>query len=252
MNKEFKKLLEDNATHILTGCSMVLTGATLGLGIRAGMKIREDLDELDEDADTLDKVKAVVPHVIPPAITAAGAMACSYAADKTATTKIAMLAGTVAVTQSENKYLKTFKEKAEEKLGKKKSEEVRQETEAAVKNQPPMGYLTKWRDNELGFEFWTTAADFDNAVEMYNDEFNSMSEDDQREGLPISRFYEILLVGKYEHMSKHDDYGLQYDGVLSFRPFGKNRQGRVLEDGTLGWQFEYEISNLVVPELHVS
>lgn len=248
----FKESFQKNLPHILTGVSMVASGATIVLGIHAGMRINEELNELDEDADTLDKVAIIAKHSAAPFATGCAAMACAYASDAENSARYAALAGTLAVATSENEYLTTFKKKAEEKLGKKKAEEVKEETRQEYTQTPPMGNMSRFRDTEFGYEFWTTKENFIQSVEAFNDTFNNMTPDLQQEGLPMSRFYEICLGGRYEHISKHDDYGLLYDGVLSFRPLGKNLRGKIFDDGTLGYEFEYEISSINTPDLWIS
>lgn len=248
-----KETIQKNLPHILTGISMVGTGIAVGTGIYAGYKIKEELDELDEDVETIEKVKVVVKNAAVPVAAACVAAGCAYASDKENATRYAALAGTLAVATSENEYLTTFKKKAEEKLGKKKTDEVKDEARKDfTANTPPMGTLARFKDLEFGYEFWSTKENFIQAVEIFNDSFNNMSPDMQQEGLPMSRFYEILLGGRYEHIPKHDDYGLQYDGILSFRPLGKNLRGRIFEDGTLGYEFEYETSALNPPDLWIS
>ena len=245
---DIKKWFSDNAPAILTGISMVAAGVTVPLGIVAGMKIKEELDELPEDAEPLVKAAVVGKHAIAPAATGAIAIGCAYGANKANATQYALLAGTLAATRSENDYLEKFKEKAEEKLGKKKTEEVKEELHNAG-CMAPRSQLLEWFDEETGYTFWTTRDDFDCAVEIFNAEFEAMDPYDKDCGLPISRFYEILLKDNYDHIGTHDMPGLRNDEVISFRP---HKKGRVLKDGTLGWQIEYEWANLSAPTLHVS
>lgn len=247
-----EKKLDEVSPGVLTGLSIASMIGTVLYSVWAGYQIAEILNE--EDTEPIEKAKKIVPVAAPIIVGATFSGATGYLAHKKHLKAAAATASMLAMYQKDNKYLQTFKDKAEEKLGVKKSEEVHHETEGAIhamSNQPPMGYLTKWLDEVTGFTFWATPEEVDVAAEVYNEEFNNLGEDDQREGLPISRFYEILLGGKYVHMRAHEDYGLKYDGVLSFRPNGRNRQGHKFEDGVLGWKIDYEISDLRIPDILV-
>lgn len=240
---KIEKALDDISPGLWTGLSIVSMLATVGYAVYAGYEIGKIM--ADEEMPKEEKTKKVIVKSIPIVVGATFSGATGYLAHHKNAKTIATLTGAIAVSQKDNKYLKAFKERAEEKMGVKTSEEVHQEAEDVIHNRPFMDARVCFYDMESGYSCMSTKKEFDIARELYNEEFNNLDEAGQLEGLPIERFYSLWLKDDYIPVKFHADKGLKLYEVVSFRP---DMSGRVMDDGTLGWQFEYEISDLREPE----
>jgi hypothetical protein len=123
------RFLTDNATTVLTATGVVGTVATAVLSFRAGMKSERIINdnrftvtvEEETELSTMDKVKLVGGHVVPPVATGAGTITAIIMADRISAKRAAALAAAYGVAQGQ---LDEYKAKVLEKLGVQKSEKL--------------------------------------------------------------------------------------------------------------------------------
>lgn len=231
-----------NLPAIFTGGSMFFAAVTVPLAVLAGVKTKEKFDEM-EGEDTIDKVKAVAPYYIAPVATAGASMGLAYAAHKENSARYAALAGTLVITQKDNKYLKQFKDAAEEKLGAKKTEEVKadvakkqaEETTSKLGNVVPATQECFFHDLETGYVYKTTMNKFWKAVNYVND----LSENNI---VSISDFYEYLLGDDYVRATNYDHVGFGPD--CSSTRLVPNISAEVSQDLSLVYTVDYSYADI--------
>lgn len=125
-----------NAPTLLTcigAAGVILTAVASG---KAAIKAKEVLDEMPEDTEPIDKVKAVAPIVAKPAFLACGTIWVIFSANKIALRRNAALVAAYTLT---SRQFDEYKEKVEETIGKNKSKKIKDAIaeDTVTKNPPP-------------------------------------------------------------------------------------------------------------------
>lgn len=107
---------------ILTGCGVAGLFITAYLTGKATLEAKEKIDNLPEDADTIDKIKAAVPCYIPAAVTAITSAACIIGSNTVNSRRQAVLATAYSMSEAASKE---FQDKVTETLGEKKVQKVK-------------------------------------------------------------------------------------------------------------------------------
>lgn len=243
--KQMGKALKEHLPGIFTGVSMVFTGITVGLGIYEGMKLKEEISALPDDAETATKIKTVARRVTPVVATGSVAAGCAFAAHKESSARILAAAGTVAALKADKEDLLLFKEKAENVLGVKDAEKVKKEvaktkTEnvASMISARPFDEYT-FHDKETGFIFKARLMDVVEAQNWFNEQAETQD-------MAMSQFYEkILGTERYEamHSKIYDDYGVGPD--LEVKSLRISYEGETGSDMSLGYALTYDNVNLM-------
>lgn len=76
---KLSKIILDHRISLLVGGCLTASAATAALAYSARADVDQSLDELPEDATKIDKMKAVVPHILPAVGTFTIGAACAYA-----------------------------------------------------------------------------------------------------------------------------------------------------------------------------
>ena len=212
MINNFMTSVDKNLPTILTAISSIAGLATAGYSIYAGYMLNKDLEELSEDATFKDKALTVAKRTWPIVVGEAVSVGCNWTANREYGKRYAAIALGAAATQLDTAKIQ---EKAEEIIGKEKTEEVKEElkkdpkTAKAYNNaMTSMDQRTVWRDLETGYIFRTSLRDFDYAKRRFNKELM----EDESHCLAISDFYQRLLGDDYDEASVHNDvkFGAQY------------------------------------------
>ena len=128
-----------NAPTILTcvgAAGVILTAVASG---KAAIKAKEVLDEMPEDTETKDKVKAVAPIIAKPAILACGTMWVIFSANKIALRRNAALVAAYTLT---SRQFEEYEEKVKETIGKNKEKKIKEAiVEDRVAANPPSNEL---------------------------------------------------------------------------------------------------------------
>lgn len=125
-----------NAPTILTcvgAAGVILTAVASG---KAAIKAKKVLDEMPEDAETKDKVKAVAPIIVKPAFLACGTIWVIFSANKIALRRNAALVAAYTLT---SRQFEEYEEKVIETVGKNKNKKVKDAIaeDTVTKNPPP-------------------------------------------------------------------------------------------------------------------
>lgn len=222
-------LLSNNASTILTGTGIAGTVTTAVLTARSTFKAASaigrheaetilrhgeesepgevvDVDKIDYELSTFEKVKLIWPYYIPPAITGITTIMAIFYAHRVDAKKIAAL---IAATSVSEKALIDYKEKVVEKLTKAQATKVHDEiVQGRVDGSPPSGDLividgkVLCMDVLTGRYFQSTMEDINKAVNETNhsilnhaDLGASLSELHDRMGLPATPYTEIVGWG---------------------------------------------------------
>ena len=180
------KSIDENLPTILTAvsvCGVIFTGI---YGVWAGMKVKKVLDNLPADADAVDKVKAILPYLIPVFAGMALSVACAIVANHENGKRYAALASVYAAGKVDMEDLKakcqeimSIREDGtkDPELGKDKMKQVRSEIneDRAKKSAVELGMASadqtmQFHDLENGNTFRSTLANFYRAVGEYNDD----------------------------------------------------------------------------------
>lgn len=202
MATDLKTTINQNMPGILTAGSIVTQIATAGLAFYEGMKFKEDLDKLPEDATTKTKILTVIRRVAPVVLGVTAGTTMSYAAYAESTKRIAALSAAVAAARADRDSLKEFKNKAKEMIGEDKVKEVDEEL---VKEDLKMYEFVggdadekiKVHDLETGAILHSTLRDIHKAIRVFNEENDT-------EAVPISMFYQEA-DNDYKVVPVHED-----------------------------------------------
>ena len=114
---------QSNKPSFLTGFAMGGVFGVSASSAKAGAKSSRALAELDDDADTMDKVKAVLPFWVEPLLIILFVEIMIFGANHENMKRIATLASAYSLSVAD---LNEYKEKAEEIVGKKKAGDIQQ------------------------------------------------------------------------------------------------------------------------------
>ena len=199
----FIKTLDRNLPTILTGISVVTGIASTAYAVYAGYKTAKEMEEIPEDATTVEKIKKIAPKFIPVAAGVIVSSGCAIAANHENGKRYAALAATLAATRIDTAKVQA---KAEEILGKEKAEEVKQEISKDKDARDAYARLIAdadkrmaFHDLETGYVFRSTLNDFLFAQRTLNDRIESMNEGS------ISDLYSSMLGDEYVEASIHND-----------------------------------------------
>lgn len=186
------KSIDENLPTILTAvsvCGVIFTGI---YGVWAGMKVKKVLDNLPADADVVDKVKAILPYLIPVFAGMALSVACAIVANHENGKRYAALASVYAAGKIDVEDLKakcqeimSIREDGtkDPELGKEKMKTVHKEIneERAKKAAVELGMASsdqsiQYHDLENGSIGRTTLANFYRAVGEFNDQLSYLDE----------------------------------------------------------------------------
>lgn len=203
--KQVEKFAIDNSSTILTGVGAVGTVTTAYLTGKASFKaaktirdeqFRINLHELDQHELTLqEKVKLVWTHYIPPTVAGVTTVAAVIGANRISAKRAAAMAAAYAVTEGK---LNDYKDKALEKFGVKKTDDIQGELAQDAVNANPVGrnvvYVTNggdvlFHDTYTGRYFNSTMetvrrAENDVNFELNNGGYMSLNEFFEKVGLP--------------------------------------------------------------------
>lgn len=212
MADDFMKVVNKNLPGIFTTISIISTAVTAVYAVKAGMDIKEELDALPEGTDTLDKVKVALPHLAPVGIGVVVSAGTAYAAHHEHTKRYMALASTAAILQKDNKYLQQFKQKAEEKLGVKKVEGLKDglAKQEANKVSTTLGLqndaMVWFHDLETGHIFKSTFLRLQRARDDYNEECKICPR-------PIMVLYMKIQGDEYQPTPLHEYIGIGNERV---------------------------------------
>lgn len=191
--KKTQEAVVENSSAILTAVGVVGTAGTAVLTARATYKASEILFSQDEDAadiPTTDKIRLVWPHYVPPVALGTLTIAAIIMANRMSTSRAAALAAAYGVKE---KAFQEYKDKAAEKLGLKKQEEVREEIAQDRVNQNPPGNLIIVGTGEVLCYDVLTDRYFQSTVEKIRQAEVAVNlEITQNDEVSLSRFYEEI------------------------------------------------------------
>lgn len=186
------KSIDENLPTVLTGvsvCGVIFTGIW---GVWAGMQVKKILDNMPDDADAVDKVKAILPYLIPVFAGIALSVACAIVANHENGKRYAALASAYAAGKVDMEDLKakckdimSLRDDGtkDPELGKEKMKTVRKEIneERAKKAAVELGMASsdqsiQYHDLENGSIGRTTLANFYRAVGEFNDQLSYLDE----------------------------------------------------------------------------
>lgn len=136
--------LTNNKTLVLTGASIVLSGAAVAFGIHATPKYTRKIETLDElkypqRPTKGDKAKALVKYYWPVAVCYAGSATCAILAHSSDAKKITALTNTTsALTNAyalSEKALQTYKKQVKEELGEEKEHDISEKAKTVMADQ---------------------------------------------------------------------------------------------------------------------
>lgn len=199
-----QRLVQENATVILTAGGVVGTVATAVLAGRAGYKAAELImiaegerianvsnDDVIEPLSKTDKVKLVGLQFAPPVLTGGATIASIVMAHRMSASKAAALAAAYGVSQNQ---LQEYKAKVEEKLGLKKADAIRAEVQQdRVNNNPPGKDVVIIGSGEvLCYDSWSGRY-FKGTVEGIRKAENAVNQEIfESNEAPLKTFYEAL------------------------------------------------------------
>lgn len=128
-----------NAPTLLTcigAAGVILTAVASG---KAAIKAKEVLDEMPEDTETKDKVKAVAPIIAKPAFLACGTIWVIFSANKIALRRNAALVAAYTLT---SRQFEDYENKVKETIGKNKEKKIKEAiAEDKINSNPPSNEL---------------------------------------------------------------------------------------------------------------
>lgn len=126
--KRFEKVLSDNSPAILTGIGVTGTITTAYLAAKASVKAYRSLYEVQEGAETDYTPREIVErtwqYFVPPITTGAITCGCIIMANRVGTRRAAAMATAYSLS---DKAFEEYKEKVQERLGKKDEKAIRDE-----------------------------------------------------------------------------------------------------------------------------
>ena len=242
MATDLKATINQNMPGILTAGSIVTQIATAGLAFYEGMKFKEDLDKLPEDATTKTKIFTVIRRVAPVILGVTAGTTMSYAAYAESTKRIAALSAAVAAAKLDKEELEKFKDKAKAVLGDEKTKEVEEEVKKELhsnvneRTKEFPGFIgDRWFVDECtGYMFKSNWETFHNNWK----EFATLTSNEN--GTCIDEFYQMFsLDGSVPSIEAHDYIRFKMD-----IPFAPTFGGTLLPNGEPAITFTYDHADI--------
>lgn len=229
-----QKTLVKHAPTILTVMGAAGTVAAVALSSEAALKAKKVLEENEKkDISTADKVLVYAKAYAPTAVMTAASLTCIFGSNHVNKQRLAGIASAYILSEA---AFSEYKEKVEEVVGKKKSQQIKDEVvQSHIAQNPPTEFNTVvpsyhqgpdtlylWWDEVAKRYFYCNAERIRKAEALANKEL-------QLSGfVSINDIYEMLELPK---IKTGDDSGWEYD--LNDPTSSRNREVRINIDGGL-------------------
>ena len=134
--RNIERMAKRNSPVLFTVAAVVVVGATAYLTAKATFKAAKDLEEIPEDTETIDKVKHVWKHYIPPTVSGALTVGSMVSATRAGSQKTSAAIAAYSVTE---KAFSEYKRHVLNELGEGKEQRVRDEIIQKRVDENPMG-----------------------------------------------------------------------------------------------------------------
>lgn len=202
LQKRAGQFVSDNASTILTAGGVIGTTLTAVLTAKATFKAAEiirqkELDHVVEadghtmGLDTMDKVKLVWPHYVPPVVIGTATIASIVGANMMSAKRAAALAAAYGLSE---RQLKEYKEKVTEKLGVSKERTMRDEiAQDRVNANPPTREVIIIAGGDVLCHDLLTGRYFQSSVENIKKAENKMNQEMYlNDSVSLSQFYDEI------------------------------------------------------------
>lgn len=239
--KRAGKAAAENSPAILTALAVTGTIGTAVLAAVGGMKAAKTLEEVTTDCRVEanreptfnEKFKATWKHYVPAAASAALTVAAIVSVNRIGERKVAAMATAYKVTET---YLKEYRDKTVEKVGKNKEEVIREEVaQAHVDANPPESsqVIYTGKGTTMVYDLWNKRY-FDHDIELIRQAVNTFNQKVIHENFAsLNDFWDILDV---EQTYGSEVVGWNTDSLMEVDYKYVTRNGSpILELGFVTW-----------------